>query len=114
MKKGKVWGTTETVIATPFCEVHRILVEAGGHSSWHHHARKWNAFTLYSGELRIETEDGKLVTQLDLGQGDVTSIPPGVVHRFVNVSGDEAWGLELYYPEGLSEDIIRATVGGKL
>lgn len=112
--KGKAWGTTETVLATPFCEVHRIEVVSGGHCSWHHHERKVNVFVLLSGALRIETEDASGSAYADLSEvGALVTVGVGVKHRFVNIFTGTARVLELYYPEGLSEDIIRASIGGR-
>jgi mannose-6-phosphate isomerase-like protein (cupin superfamily) len=114
--KAKLWGTTETLIASPFCEVHRIEVQGYGKSSWHHHARKWNAFSIVSGSLWIESRyPGTRKTEsLHLTPGMVTTVAPGIVHRFANFDSAEARALEIYYPEGLSEDIVRYSIGGKL
>jgi mannose-6-phosphate isomerase-like protein (cupin superfamily) len=114
MLKAKLWGTTESIIASPFCEVHRIVVNAFGKSSWHHHAHKWNAFSVIEGSLWIEsrypgTKRGECV---ELLPGMVTSVAPGVVHRFVSYDSVTARALEIYYPEGLSEDIVRHSIGG--
>lgn len=113
MLKGKVWGTTKTEIATPFCEVHSITVKTGGFCSWHMHERKWNAFSVIAGGLRILTKGPAGEEALDLGPGDVCSIPPGVTHRFVNITAGDCRGLEIYYPEELGEDIVRIEQGGR-
>lgn len=111
--KAKAWGTTKTTISNPFTEVHDILVTADGHCSWHHHERKWNAFIVMEGLLTIETKgttDG--YTALELSPGQCCEIPPGVEHRFFNYSGLDARGLEVYWPAGLGEDIVRSSRGG--
>ena len=41
-----------------------------------------------------------------------TTIKPGQFHSFEAV--DDTLAFELYYPEPLSSDIIRKTVGGSL
>lgn len=112
--KAKLWGTTETLISSPFCEVHRIMVSPFGFSSWHLHAHKWNAFSVIKGTLWIESKyPGTRKTEcLELLPGMVTTVAPGVVHRFASYDSDEARALEIYYPEGLSEDIIRQSIGG--
>lgn len=112
--KAKLWGTTEVLISNPFCEVHRITVSAFGFSSWHHHAHKWNAFSVIKGSLCIESRyPGTRKTEtIELTPGMVTTVAPGVVHRFISYDSDEARALEIYYPEGLSEDIVRQSVGG--
>jgi mannose-6-phosphate isomerase-like protein (cupin superfamily) len=119
MIKGKVWGTTEDLVVTPVCEIHRISIFAGGYCSWHHHERKWNAFAVVSGVLTVEVDrsppDKRLKRMIDrtfLRAGDVYSIPPGEIHRFVNGSDGNVKALEVYYPDGLSEDIVRRSVGG--
>lgn len=113
--KGKSWGTTKTIIASPFTEVHKIEVVSGGYCSWHLHVKKWNAFIVTEGVLSIETKgttDGK--TSLEVRAGEVCNIPPGTEHRFFNYSGAVARGLEVYYPDGLGEDIVRTTRGGRI
>lgn len=116
MLKAKLWGTTRTEVANPFCEVHSILVKSGGFCSWHYHAAKWNAFSVVSGSLRIETRagEGDPSIALDLDAGDFTTIAPGVEHRFFNITAGDCRGLEIYYPDGLGqEDIIRLSEGGR-
>lgn len=99
----KPWGNTECVMQTPFVEVHRIDVTPGGRCSWHTHERKWNAFLVVSGGLRIES--GKI--NKELAKGDFLTMPPGECHRFVGVEECGAIAYELYYPAELSEDIVR-------
>jgi mannose-6-phosphate isomerase-like protein (cupin superfamily) len=125
MIKGKLWGTSEDLVATPMCEIHRVVINAGGHCSWHHHERKWNAFTVIEGTLVVEVDArprtakgapnrrfNRQIIRTVLRPGDVLSIAPGDIHRFINGSGRIVKALEVYYPEGLSEDIVRRTVGG--
>lgn len=114
MLKGKVWGTTEDLLKLDAIEIHRIKVDPKGYCSWHHHARKWNAFAGISGALIIEVEDEAGVERLYLDPGEVCTVGPGKVHRFVNESGQVARALEIYYPDPLSEDIVRKSVGGLL
>lgn len=121
MIKGKSWGTTEDLLSTGIVEVHRIRVVGFGHSSWHHHERKHNGFVLVSGSLDIEVDEDPGATRnktrrtcVTLKAGDFTTVPPGAVHRFVCGTGSGAVALELYYPDALSEDIVRRDLGGVL
>lgn len=112
----KIWGTTEDLLDTPLCSVHRLAIYAGGYCSWHHHAAKANVFTVAKGLLTIEVWDDGLDSALavELKPGDVYSVRAGVKHRFVNYSRSECLALEFYYPEALSEDIVREDIGGVL
>lgn len=113
MKIGKVWGTTEPLLQTPIIEIHRLYIEPNRCCSLHWHAHKWNAFVVLSGRLTIEAHksDYDLIDRTVLVTNDMTTIPPGEVHRFVTTDSD-CWCLEIYYPELLSEDIVRESVGG--
>ena len=112
MKSGKVWGNTELLLKTPFVELHRIFVKEDGYCSTHTHKHKWNLFYVISGELDIcvHKNDYDLVDTTHLIEGEWTTIKPNEFHSFTALTDVEA--LELYYPEPLSEDIIRKTVGG--
>jgi len=109
---GKVWGNTSALIQNPFVELHRINTKAGYRCSEHKHAHKWNAFYVISGELEIHVRknDYDLTDVTVLRAGDFTTVRPGEYHWF-NCTVDCA-ALELYYPETLSEDIQRKSVGG--
>lgn len=111
--KGKSWGTTTVLKSTPQFELHRLDILPGHHCSWHHHERKWNDFVCLSGVLYIavRSSDVPAGTVVRLLPGQVTSVPPGEMHRFYTTEvGAEA--LEMYYPDVLSEDIVRADMGG--
>lgn len=112
MKSGKVWGNTELLLKTPFVELHRIFVKEDGFCSTHTHKHKWNLFYVISGELDIlvHKNDYDLIDTTHLIEGEWTTIRPNEFHSFKAITDVE--GLELYYPEPLSEDIIRKTVGG--
>ena len=112
MKSGKVWGQTELILHTPFIEFHRIWVRSGGYCSTHKHDYKWNMFYVKSGELaiHIHKKDYALVDKTILGPNEWTTVKPGEFHSFEAIEDTSAF--ELYYPEPLSEDIIRETVGG--
>ena len=109
----KFGGTSKSLLVTPFIEVHEIFIKEGGYCSLHKHQHKWNAFYLISGmlEIHIEKENYKLTDITTLHTpGDFTTVKPGEFHLFKAMTDVEA--LEIYYPEPLSEDIIRNSCGG--
>lgn len=112
---GKVWGTTQKLLDTPCVEVHLLIIVPNARCSLHAHRYKWNAFLVWSGQLEIhvEREAYKLTDVTVLGPGDFTTVAPNEFHRFVT-GPQGAHGIELYYPQWLSEDIIRKDVGGLL
>lgn len=113
MISGKVWGQTQLVLRTPFIEVHKLFIKPHAFCSWHHHEFKWNAFVTVSGVLQIEVKknDYNLTDITFLHPTDLMTVKPGEKHRFV--TGDKACvAFEFYYPEELSADIIRESVGG--
>jgi len=112
MKSGKVWGETELILQTPFIEFHRIWVHSGGYCSTHKHKYKWNLFYVISGELEIQIHkrDYPLIDKTTLGPREWTTVKPGEFHSFR--AKKYTLAFELYYPQPLSEDIIRKTVGG--
>jgi mannose-6-phosphate isomerase-like protein (cupin superfamily) len=111
MKYGKVWGETEPLLQTPFVEVHRIFIKAGGQCSFHAHKHKWNMFYVITGRLDIHVQKNNYaltdVTRLFANQ--FTTVSPTEKHFFEAITDVEA--LEIYYPEPLSEDILRESVG---
>ena len=112
MKAGKVWGTTELIFKNPFIEFHRIAIKEGGYCSTHKHDYKWNLFYVSSGTLKIHVHknDYDLIDTTTLRATQWTTVKPGEFHSFEAV--DDVAAFELYYPEPLSDDIIRQTVGG--
>lgn len=112
VKHGKVWGLTEVLLRTPLIEIHRLTIKPNAQCSLHKHTMKWNGFVVHSGRLFIDVEknDYPLVDTTELGPGDFMAVKPGEFHRFR--SGDEpVQAVEIYYPDTLSEDIIRKDVG---
>lgn len=109
---GKVWGNTSALIQNSFVELHCINAKAGYHCSEHKHTHKWNAFYVISGELEIcvRKNDYDHTDVTVLRAGDFTTVRPGEYHWFSCTVDCNA--LELYYPEGLTEDIQRKSVGG--
>lgn len=114
MKKGKVWGTTKTLLVTPFIEVHEIEINPESYCSVHKHNFKWNGFYCIEGtvDIIIKKNDYDLTDTTTLNKHEFTTVAPGEFHQF-RTNNLPAKVLEIYYPEPLSEDIIRQTVGGK-
>jgi mannose-6-phosphate isomerase-like protein (cupin superfamily) len=113
MKTGKVWGTTELLLKTGLIEIHRLSIFPQAHCSMHHHRFKWNAFLVLEGELHIDVEKDAygLKDRTTLYPGELMTVQPGENHQFC--SGTEPCvAIEIYYPEMLSEDIVRRSVGG--
>lgn len=113
MTTEKSWGTTAALLRTPMVEMHRIEVLPDMRCSMHKHARKWNAFLVLSGVLTIEIEaEGGTHILEPLRAGGFVAVRPGNYHRFLT-GPDPAVAIEVYYPDTLSEDIIRRDVGGR-
>lgn len=110
---GKVWGDTSVLIQTPLVELHKINIKAGYRCSEHKHEHKWNGFYVISGvlEIHVAKNNYDLTDITTLRAGDFTTVRPGEFHWFNCV--EDCVALELYYPEAISEDIVRRSVGGK-
>lgn len=113
MLLGKVWGTTECILDTPLLSVHRLVILPGMRCSMHAHEFKWNGFYVTKGKLIIEVKKKAypLTDKTVLRVGDLTSVKPGEFHRFVTEE-EGCEGIEFYYLEPLSEDIVRESCGG--
>lgn len=113
MIQGKVWGTTEPLLVTPLLEIHRLAIQPQRRCSLHVHKYKFNAFLVLKGTLTIEVKknDYPLVDKTVIGPGDLTTVKPGEYHRFVTGT-EPVEAIEIYYPECLSEDIVREDFGG--
>ena len=112
--KGKIWGKSETLLKTPIIEIHKLSINPNSYCSLHKHNFKWNAFIVVSGTLYISVHknDYDLVDVTTLEKDQITTIPPGEFHKFHTLNS-QVECFEIYYPELLSEDIIRKTVGGR-
>lgn len=112
MLTGKVWGNTRLLFGTPLVEAHLLSVKPNAQCSMHCHEFKWNAFVVLSGELTIEVRKKKykLTDETVLRAGESTAVRPGEFHRFRSGSRPVT-AIEVYYPESLSEDIVRKDVG---
>lgn len=112
-KIGKVWGTTECVLATPLMEMHRLVIKPNMQCSLHVHRRKWNAFMVMTGKLSIDVvkTDYDLTDTTELASGEVATVKPGEHHRFR--TGELACvAFEIYYTDVLADDIERKGCGG--
>ena len=61
-------------------------------------------------KIHVHKNDYDLVDTTELRATQWTTVKPGEFHSFEAVTDVQAF--ELYYPEALSDDIIRKTVGG--
>lgn len=113
MKTGKTWGDTTLILNTPLVSVHRLDILPNYTCSMHKHNFKWNAFLIWEGKLIIEVRknDYALTDRTVLLPGELTSVKPGEFHRFITES-EGCKGIEFYYLEPLSDDIIRESCGG--
>lgn len=112
---GKVWGTTQLMLATPTFEIHHLIIKPNMRCSLHAHERKWNAFAVVSGLLYIDVhkKDYPLVDTTELAPGKITTVKPGENHMF-RTGEDGCEAFELYYVDTLSEDIQRKDHGGPI
>ena len=108
MKAGKVWGTTTLVRKSELIEIHYLVINPNSQCSLHKHQYKTNGFMVQSGTLTISVEknDYALVDNTVLGPGDYMEVRPNEYHRFIS-HGEVVLAWELYFPEGLTSDIIR-------
>lgn len=114
MKSGKSWGDTTSIVVTPFCEMHYININPWMRCSKHKHNFKTNVFLVTLGELIIKVyQENGLVDETLLQPGQYTTVKPGVFHEFQTRSMS-CQAIELYYPEGIKDDIIRIDAGGPI
>lgn len=114
MKAGKVWGTTTPLLVGPTLEVHALKVLPHAWCSLHRHGARWNGYLVSAGRLLIEVHqrDYDLVDVTELKPGDLTTVAPGLKHRF-RTEAEGAELIEFYYPAPLgTADIERVDVGG--
>lgn len=114
---GKEWGETRPLLKTSLVEAHWIVATAGYRCSKHLHNFKWNAFVLVKGRLFIDVwkNDYPLTDTTLLDKpGQVCLVKPGEKHLFWTDYTSGAEAIELYYPETLSEDIVRDDCGGAI
>ena len=102
---GKIWGTTELILANSSCEFHRIDYKAGGVCSKHKHEYKFNGFYIVSGKMKIKVwqKDYDLIDETILGPGDFTAVKPGLYHTFEGI--EDGVAFELYWANFQHNDI---------
>lgn len=112
---GKIWGKTTPIFQHPLVEFHRIQLYKGYKCSKHIHKHKWNGFYVINGTLLINVKkiDYDLIdTTILTPEEPWTMVKPGELHWFESATDVDAF--ELYWPETLSEDIVREDHGGVL
>jgi mannose-6-phosphate isomerase-like protein (cupin superfamily) len=65
-----------------------------------------------NGSLRLFAQDANHEAALDISRGEVVAFGPDEVHGFANITSVDCEALEFYFPDVLSEDITRHTLGG--
>ena len=108
---GKIWGSTELILANSSLEFHKIDFIKGGVCSKHKHEYKWNGFYVMYGQLKIRVwqKDYELVDETILKAGDFTAVKPGLYHSFEGLADGVAF--ELYWANFDHNDIERESVG---
>ena len=111
--QGKVWGLTQHIFGHNDVSIHRVEIKPGGMCSKHQHEHKWNAFWIESGELEIDVwkNDYDLIDKTIVSAGQITKVPPGEYHRFINNSNKLCIAYEIYWTKLDENDIIREDVG---
>lgn len=114
-KVGKVWGTTECKLSTPFVHGELLHIKPWHQCSLHVHRRKRNAFMVVKGRLFIDVvkNDYPLTDTTELGPGEITDVAAGEHHRF-RTESQSCVCFEFYHPEPMSDDIERKGHGGKI
>jgi quercetin dioxygenase-like cupin family protein len=97
--EGERFGATVLKVALPEISVLEFEVRSGGGVSPHFHKGHSDSFYVLEGELEIHLGDDVFRA----GAGSYALAPPGVVHRFRNVSDAPARVLNLHTPGGFAE-----------
>ena len=108
---GKIWGSTELILANSSLEFHRIDFRKGGVCSKHKHKYKWNGFYCMSGKMKVKIWqlDYDLVDETILNPGDFTAVKPQLYHSFEGL--EDGVAFELYWANFDHSDIERESVG---
>ena len=108
---GKIWGSTELILANNSLEFHKIEFRKGGVCSKHKHEYKWNGFYVMYGKLKIRVwqKSYELIDETILKAGDFTKVKPVLFHSFEGL--DDGVAFELYWAEFNHSDIERESVG---
>jgi len=110
-KAGKIWGSTELILANSSLEFHRIDFKKGVVCSKHKHKYKWNGFYCMTGKLKIRIwqQAYDLVDETILNPGNFTAVKPGLFHSFEGL--EDGVAFELYWANFDHNDIDRESVG---
>ena len=108
--QGKCWGITRLLFRFNSVEIHLIAAQPGYRCSKHRHRHKWNRFAVVEGTLAVRIFRENEVDETVLGSGDVTDVPPDVLHEFEALSPPTA--IEAYWVDLDPEDIDREIPGG--
>lgn len=109
----KVWGLTTPLVVTPVFELHYLAIKPMHRCSFHKHRHKHNVFFVLDGELFIDSECNDNIETQRIGFHEWFSVAPSCKHQF-RTDINFCHALEMYYPEPLSEDIVRYNVGAAL
>lgn len=111
MRQGKIWGETEQVFSNGIISVHYISIRKGGYCSEHFHGQKINKFYVIKGTLEISVwQEGDICDKTILRDGQSTTIPFGVWHKFRALTDVEC--IEIYEVKFNGKDIKRRKIGG--
>jgi len=110
VKQGKIWGTTQELFNNGVVSINHLKIKEGGYCSEHKHLKKSNIFFVISGNLAIEIWHGDTKDETVVWPGEMTTIKPGVFHKFRALTDVEC--LEVYEVCFDGEDIERRTQGG--
>ena len=111
-QQSKCWGKTQLVFAFNSVEMHLIEAKPGYRCSRHYHLNKWNRFAVVSGLLKVRIFHGDEVDETIVGPGQVTDVPPGVLHEFEAM--EDAVAIEAYWVPLDPQDIEREIPGGPI
>lgn len=109
---GKVWGTTEQILANNVLELHKVHIKKGGICSKHKHEHKINGFYVQEGKLliRVWKNDYDLTDETIIKTNEFTQVKPGEFHQFEAL--EDTVAFELYWTATINHnDIVRESVG---
>ena len=108
--QGKCWGRTRLLFHFNSVELHLIEAKPGYRCSRHYHTTKWNRFAVISGVLNVRIFGDGRIDETIVGPGQVTDVPPGVLHEFEAL--EDAVAVECYWVALDPQDIVREILGG--
>jgi mannose-6-phosphate isomerase-like protein (cupin superfamily) len=108
--QGKCWGDTQLLFRFNSVEVHFIHACPGFRCSKHRHRHKWNRFVVIEGKLVVRIFQDDAVDETWLGPGEMTDVPPDVLHEFQALEDTRA--VEAYWVDLDPNDIDREIPGG--